>query len=256
MMTRGAPRLGGTQRLRYAQPGKGMVFVTSSKRPSALARRRLVLAVLVATSAAATLIAPAGAGEATVAVAPAAAPPGTAVTLTLSPAEACARVVYSFTMADSRVALAGSSLLAWSGAIPATMPPPPAEATEVPADGYRLFVGVGCIGADGNIASVACAPLRLLPAGVGATGSETATFVAGTELLDSDRSLSKCERENAVPTVLIPGQVQSIIGLVNTTWYVLLSPVAATTTTSTTQLPVPVTTPTTVPPAPTTTAPP
>src|SRR5688500_15644848 len=173
--------------------------------------------MLGAAVAAATLITPAGAGEVTVAIAPAAAPPGTAVTLTLTPADACARIVYTVTMADSRVTSTDSSLLAWSGALPATMPPPPAEATAVPADGYRVFVGVGCIGADGVIASGACAPIRLLPAGVAATGSATATFVAGTELLDSEHSWTKCERENAVPTVLIPGQVQSIIGTVNTT---------------------------------------
>jgi hypothetical protein len=215
-----------------------------------------VLAVLlVATAAAATLIAPAGAGQATVAIAPTSAPAGTAVTLTLAPADACSLLVFTFTMGDSRVALTGSNLLTWSGALPAAMPSPPAEATEVPPDGYRLFLGVGCIGPDGKVASVACSPMQLLPAGGFATGTATATFLAATELLDSDHSLSKCERENAIPTVLIPAQVHSIIRAVNATWYTLLSPVAATTTTSTTTLPVVITTPTTAPPVPPTTPP-
>ena len=194
------------------------------------------------------VIAPASAGDVTVTIAPSDAPAGTSVNITVSAADACSSTVQAFTMADSRVALSGTNQLSWSAASPAVMPPVPAEVTETPPEGYRLFVGVACIGPDGRLASVACTDVRVLPAGAAATGSKTASFVPGPDLLNTDRELSECESNNAVPVVLIPGQIQSMIGFVNQTWYALLSPVAATTTTSTTlRTPVPIapTTPTT-----------
>jgi hypothetical protein len=205
-----------------------------------------VLVVVVTAAAAATVIAPAGAGEVTVTIAPSQAPAGTSMEITVSSAEACHSVVEAFSIADPRVTLSESNQLAWSAIAPALMPPLPAEVTSIPADGYRVFLGVGCMGADGKLASVACAEVRVLPAGAAPTGSSTAPFVAGPDLLNTDRELSDCEQQNAIPLVLIPGQIQSIIGFVNQTWLALLSPVAATTTTSTT-LRVPVTTPTTPP---------
>ena len=217
--------------------------------------RRLVLASLAAALAAATLIAPAGAGEVTVQVAPTSAPAGTPITLTASAPDTCPGIAWSFTMADARVVLTGSALLAWNTGTTATMPAPPAEAVDVPADGWRVFLGVGCFGADGEIASVACVPLRLLPADGSASGSATASFVADTTLTDTDHSLSACERRNGVPTVLIPSHLQSIMNRVNVTWQALLAPVAATTTTTSTTVPPPITTPTTAAPVPTTAAP-
>jgi hypothetical protein len=158
-------------------------------------------------------------------------------------------------MADSRVALTGSALLAWNTGTTATMPTPPAEAVDVAADGLRVLLGVGCFGADGEIASVACTAVRLLPADGAAMGSATASFVADTTLTDTDHSLSSCEKRNGVPTVLIPSHLQSIMNRVNITWQALLAPVAATTTTTSTTLAPPVTTPTTAVPLPTTIAP-
>jgi hypothetical protein len=128
------------------------------------------------------------------------------------------------------------------------MPTPPTEASDVPADGYRVFLGIGCFGADGEIASVACAEVRLLPADGAATGSDTSTFVADTTLTDTDHALSPCEKQNGVPTVLIPSHLQSIMNRVNLTWQALLAPVAATTTTTSTTLAPPIVTPTTAPP--------
>jgi hypothetical protein len=201
------------------------------------------------------VIAPASAGDVTVTVAPSDAPAGTSINITVSAADACSSTVQAFTMADSRVTLSGTDQLAWSAASPAPMPPVPAEVTETPSDGYQLFIGIGCLGPDGKLSSVACTDVRVLPAGAAPTGSKTASFVSGPDLLNTDRELSECESSNAVPVVLIPGQIQSMIGFVNQTWYALLSPVAATTTTSTTlRVPVSVapTAPTTPPTTPTT----
>ena len=188
----------------------------------------------------------------TVTVAPSEAPTGTSVNITVSAADACSSTVQAFTMADPRVTLSGTNQLSWSAASPALMPPVPAEVTETPSDGYRLFIGVGCIGPDGKLGSVACTAVRVLPAGAAPTGSKTASFVSGPDLFNTDRELSECESRNAVPVMLIPGQIQSMIGFVNQTWYALLSPVAATTTTSTT-LRVPVIAPPTTPTTPATT---
>lgn len=219
-------------------------------------RRRRALALLAAVSAVVTVIGPAGAGQITVDIAPTSGPPGTPITLTVTPADGCRSLSWSYTINDSRVPVTTTSFLAWSVGATTAVPLPPAGAPEIPADGFRVFLGVGCYGADGTIAAVACAPIRVLGAGASPAGTTTVPFVDRATLLDSEQTLSPCLTRNAVPAVLMPSYFQTIMNGVSIAFYQMLSPVAATsTTTSTTLAPAPVTTPTTAAPPPTVTPP-
>ena len=219
-------------------------------RPGGTARR--VAAVLAVTiSIVALLVSNAGAGPATVDIAPTDAPAGTPMALTVNPADACAAVGWSVTFADPAVALDSSEFLAYGTGPSVTVPALPATIGEPPAEGYRLFLGIACYDADLLIRSVACTPIKVLPAGAAPTGSKVANLVDTASVLDDQRDQPPCQAANAVPTLIVPGQFELIKIGITLVWQAVLAPVSATTTTTTT-LKVPTTT-STIPVGPTTT---